>query len=215
MLPGHRSSPYGHKVGRNGPCPCGCGPEYKRPCGALNRCWRHAIATVDATVDDFGAKTSRARNGGRWELVSDRVMGGISQGSMQCEIVDGRRALRMQGHVSLENHGGFLQLALDLAADGQTVDARGYTGIEIEALGNGERYNLHLRTADVSRPWQSYRHTFVATPHWGTHRLPFSAFEPHRIDTPLALEVLRRIGIVAIGRAFDVDVAISAVRFYV
>jgi len=36
------------------------------------------------------------------------------------------------------------------------------SGIEIDIIGNDESYNLHLRTADVSRTWQSYRQSFVA-----------------------------------------------------
>lgn len=176
--------------------------------------WRPGMAAPDAEIDDLSEPHPCAANGAEWELIADRVMGGVSRGAMRREIVDGRPALRMLGEVSLEKNGGFLQIALDLAPDGQPVDASGWTGVEIDALGNGERYNLHLRTADVTRPWQSYRQSFIATAAWRTHRLAFAAFEPHRIDVPLDLGALRRIGVVAIGRAFDVDVAISGVRFY-
>jgi len=133
---------------------------------------------------------------------------------MRREVVRGREAIRMQGDVSLENNGGFLQIALDLAPDGAPIDARGWAGIEIDVIGNGESYNLHLRTADVIRPWQSYRAGFVAEPEWRTRRLPFAEFEPHRIDAPLDRSTLRRIGIVAIGRAFHADIAIGGVRFH-
>ena len=182
--------------------------------GALMLFRRVAMATTANTIDDLSAAHPQASNGARWELISDRVMGGISRGSMRRETVDGRPALRMQGDVSLENNGGFLQIALDLAPDGRSVDASGWTGLEIDTLGNGERYNLHLRTADVTRPWQSYRQSFTAGSEWRTHRLAFAAFEPHRIDAPLDLGILRRIGVVAIGRAFFADVAIAGVRFY-
>ena len=172
------------------------------------------MAAVDSVIDDLGAPHPRAASGATWEFIADRVMGGVSEGSMAREIVNGRPALRMQGDVSLENNGGFLQVALDLIPDGNPVDASGWTGIEIDVFGNGERYNLHLRTADVTRPWQSYRQSFVASPEWRTHRLPFAAFEPHRIDAPLDVGALRRIGVVAIGRVFSADVAIGGVRFY-
>jgi hypothetical protein len=66
----------------------------------------------------------------------------------------------------------------------------------------------------VARPWQSYRQSFVARPEWQTVRLPFAGFEPHRIAAPLDLSTLRRIGIVAIGRAFHADIAIAGVRFH-
>jgi len=149
-----------------------------------------------------------------WELITDGVMGGRSNGALHRGTIDGRRALRLRGEVSLENNGGFLQMALDLDPDGGTVDASGWTGLEIEVIGNGETYNLHLRSADVVRPWQSYRQGFVAGPRWTVRRLPFAGFTPHRIDTPLDVGRLRRVGIVAIGRAFTADVAIGALRLF-
>lgn len=72
----------------------------------------------------------------------------------------------------------------------------------------------HLRTTQTTRPWQSWRQGFVAPPHWQTLRLPFAGFEPHRIEAPLGLGALRRIGIVAIGRAFQADIAIAGVQFH-
>lgn len=169
---------------------------------------------MSGIIWDPGLADPHAGSGTRWELVSDRVMGGLSEGSLTRETVAGRPALRMRGEVRLENNGGFVQMALDLAADGASIDARVWSGIEIDALGNGARYNLHLRTWDVTRPWQSYRQGFVAGPEWETHRLPFAGFEPHRIEVPLNPAALRRIGIVAIGRAFQADIAIGGVRFY-
>ena len=73
---------------------------------------------------------------------------------------------------------------------------------------------MHLRTSELTRPWQSYRASFVASPAWRAIRFPFADFVPHRTETPLNIHLLRRIGIVAIGRAFSADVAIGGVRFY-
>jgi hypothetical protein len=171
------------------------------------------MAASDGIIDALDQDPPQATIGMRWELIADRVMGGVSSGAMSRETVAGRPALRMRGTVSLESNGGFVQIALDLASGG-VVDARPWAGIEIDVFGNGERYNLHLRTADVVRPWQSYRAEFVATPEWRTVRLPFAGFEPHRIEAPLDLARLRRIGIVAIGRAFTADIAIGRLQFY-
>jgi hypothetical protein len=184
--------------------------------GALGGAASRSIA-MDETppiIDALDLPHPTATAGARWELVADRVMGGVSSGSMTRETVDGRTALRMRGDVSLENNGGFIQVALDLAPGGEAVDASPWTGIAIDVHGNGERYNLHLRTTDVVRPWQSYRASFLAEPEWRTVRLPFEAFEAHRIDAPLDLTRLRRLGIVAIGRAFTADIAIGGLRFY-
>ena len=141
-------------------------------------------------------------------------MGGISAGRMERAEIDHRNAIRMQGNVSLENNGGFIQMALDLAGNGATCNAAAFAGIAIDAFGNGEEYGLHLRTSGLARPWQSYRMTFVAEPRWQAFTFPFSGFVAHRTDQPLDVRALRRLGIVAIGRAFAADVAIGGVRFY-
>lgn len=175
---------------------------------------RRSLAASTRMIDDLSQPPPRASTGAAWELITDQVMGGVSSGEMRRQVVAGREAIHLQGDVRLENQGGFLQVALDLAPDGSPIDARRWAGIALDVIGNGERYNLHLRTADIARPWQSYRQSFVAPPEWQTLRLPFAGFEPHRIDAPLDLSALRRIGIVAIGRAFHADIAIGGVRFF-
>jgi hypothetical protein len=150
----------------------------------------------------------------RWRLVTDTVMGGVSQGTLHATEVDGRAAARMRGAVSTENNGGFIQIAMDLAPDGGAYDAGDFTGIVIAVWGNGESYGVHLRTTDMVRPQQSYRESFVASPRWNLVRLPFAQFVPHRIEAPLNIARLRRIGLVAIGRAFDADLSVARLWLY-
>jgi hypothetical protein len=172
------------------------------------------MSEPSAIIDDLSRPAPMASNGARWQFIADGVMGGVSRGSMTRESVEGREAYRLRGSVSLDNNGGFIQMALDLAPDGSPIDARGYQGIELDVTGNGETYNLHLRTTDVTRPWQSYRQSFIAGPTWEIHRIPFTDFAPHRIDTPLDVTKLRRIGILAIGREFEADVSVAGMRFF-
>jgi hypothetical protein len=149
----------------------------------------------------------------RWQLITDGVMGGVSQGHAAAASVAGRDAIRMRGRVSTENNGGFIQIALDLAA-GEPFDASRFAGIALDILGNGERYGLHLRTSDVTRPQQSWRQEFIAAPHWQTVHLAFAPFVPHRIELPLVPSRLRRIGLVAIGREFDADLSVARLSLY-
>lgn len=151
--------------------------------------------------------------GTKWRLVTDTVMGGVSQGRLINDTVQGKRCLHMTGDVSLDNKGGFVQASLDLGID-KPLDASAYTGIELEVCGNEEIYNVHLRTTDTRIVWQSYRASFVAGPHWKAVRLPFCEFKPHRIALPLDIHNLRRIGVVAIGRAFHADLSVSRINFY-
>jgi hypothetical protein len=115
--------------------------------------------------------------------------------------------------VSLENNGGFIQMALDLDPGGRAVDCSAFTGVEVEVFGTGETYGMHLRTSGLDRPWQSYRQSFLAEPVWRTVRLSFASFLAHRTDLPFDSRAIRRISLVAIGRAFRVDLSLSAIRF--
>jgi len=173
-----------------------------------------AMTAQTLILDDLSCPAPHTPLGTAWELVSDRVMGGVSDGTLARATVAGRMALRLSGTVSLDNNGGFLQMALDLRPDGAALDARAFTGLQLDVFGNDQSYNLHLRTADVTRPWQSYRHAFTAAPRWTTLHLPFSDVTPHRVDAPFDPATLRRIGIVAIGRAFQADIAISRIALY-
>lgn len=165
-------------------------------------------------IDDLTAPHPQSSHAGRWQCISDGVMGGQSAGNISREARGGRPALCLRGKVSLENNGGFVQMALDLDKQGGLLDAAACEGIEIDVCGNGEQYSVHLRTDAVTRPWQSWRHSLVAAPGWQTVHLPFAAFEAHRTDAPLDTRRLRRLGIVAIGRAFDADVAVARLGFY-
>ncbi len=164
-------------------------------------------------IDDLSGEPPFSTIGTPWQLFTDRVMGGVSSGTMMWEMVAGRPAIRMRGDVSVENNGGFVQIALDLAAGGSAVDASAWRGLELDVFGNGEDYGVHLRTEDLSRPWQSYRQGFRAEPRWRTIHLAFRDFVPYRTDIPLNVRRLRRIGVVAIGRAFSADLAVGALRY--
>jgi len=170
---------------------------------------------MSATIDDLSLEPPVAVIGSKWRLLTDRVMGGVSNGAMTRDVIGGRAAIRMRGDVSLENNGGFVQIVLDLSPDGGIVDASAWSGIELDVFGNGEGYGVHLRTDALTRPWQSYRQMFMAEGEWRTVQLPFDRFVPYRTDVPLDRHRLRRIGVVAIGGAFAADLALGGLRFMI
>lgn len=148
-----------------------------------------------------------------WRLITDSVMGGKSSGELSLASIDNRDCLRLRGDVSLANRGGFIQVALDLT-DTAAADASSYTGLSLVVRGNGEEYNVHIRTDYVWLPWQSYRASFRSSRQWQTVRLPFDQFTGYRIGRKLDLENLERIGLVAIGRAFAADLCVAQVGLY-
>ena len=168
---------------------------------------------LELILDDRSSDTCQASNGDSWRVVTDAVMGGLSDAQLHSDRIEGRACLRLKGTVSRRNNGGFVQASLNLDKQGR-LDARGYAGVAIEIYGNDENYNLHLRSDDTRIVWQSYRASFQARPRWHSLRLPFAAVEPHRIEQVLDLGSLRRLGVVAIGREMPVDVSIARLSFY-
>lgn len=164
-------------------------------------------------IDDRQTADYSATLGSEWRLVTDGVMGGVSQGQLFLDEIAGRPCLRLRGNISLENNGGFVQAALDLPHD-SLPNVADYMGVLIQVYGNGEQYNVHLRTRDMWLPWQSYRATFTAANQWQTLRLPFAVFEAHRIGQPLDIRQLKRIGLVAIGREFEADLCLGGIALY-
>lgn len=164
-------------------------------------------------IDDVSRDDMQSALGGKWQMVSDQVMGGVSDGTMLLTEKAGRRCLQLQGNVSTDNNGGFLQLALDLN-QGQSFDASAFKGIKIDVFGNGEDYNLHLRTKGLWFPWQAYRSSFRTEPKWQTVELPFAEFQAYKTSKALNTAKLRRIGLVAIGKDFAADVCLGSIQFY-
>jgi hypothetical protein len=162
-------------------------------------------------IDDRRSGSAASTFGPSWRFFTDGVMGGVSTGGMAAETVHGRNALCLRGQVRLENNGGFIQMALELPA---LPDAPHWRGVELEVLGNAQRYGVHLRTREMTAPWQAWRTGFMAGPQWRTLRLPFEDFEPYRTSGALQSAAVHRIGIVAIGERFDADVCVARLALY-
>jgi len=121
---------------------------------------------------------------------------------------------RRRTKLSLDYNDGFVQMAFDLSSDDAPFDASRWAGIELDVCGNGETYEVRLRTSQLSKPWHSFRAAFQASRHSKILRMPFCDFAAHRHDLPFDPAHLRRIGVLATGRAFQADVAVSALRLY-
>ncbi len=162
-------------------------------------------------IDDLSQPPPRASNGAAWELVADRVVGGVSNGTMRRGIFEGREAIHMQDDARFENNGGFLQVALDVAPDGAPLDASDRSGIEIDVIGNDESSNIHLRTADVV-PLAILSSELRRETGMVDAQAPLRCVRGALARRSARRSTLRRIGIVAIGRAFHTDIAIGGIR---
>jgi hypothetical protein len=176
-------------------------------------CVVNSVSAKSLIIDDRSSGELRSNLGEKWSLVTDNVMGGQSSGTLSLHSYKGRNCLRMQGDVSTENNGGFVQIALNLTGSG-SFDASEYDGVELEVAGNNESYNIHFRTAGLWFPWQSYRGSFDASSDWQTIRIPFAELEAYKTGQAFKADKLKRIGIVAIGRDFQADLCVALVKFY-
>ncbi len=148
-----------------------------------------------------------------WRLVTDGVMGGVSEGSTSIVDADDIACVALTGQVRTENNGGFIQIATDI--DENTArSADSYQGIVLKIKANGENYNLHLRTSDLWFPWQAYRATFKTSGEWQVIKIPFDLFTAYKTGEALNIQNLKRIGVVAIGREFSADICVASVGFY-
>ncbi|MGB1160725.1 MAG: CIA30 family protein [Alphaproteobacteria bacterium] len=169
------------------------------------------LGTDSLIIDDF-SMAPETNIGGRWSYVSDRVMGGVSNGSGAYEVLDDRLSIRLFGDVSTDNNGGFIQVSLRV--DGRRLNAKQYSGVEIDVQGNGENYNVHVTTTRSFPPWRFYKHTFPTTSEWTRLRLPWSDFTSETFRNPLDPSTINRLNLTAYARDFTADLAVSRIALY-
>lgn len=165
-------------------------------------------------IDDFSVQDGRAAIGSEWRVFTDQVMGGVSRGAATRDTMAALPCLRLRGEVSLQNNGGFIQMALPLDGAGGGLDASAYRGFRLTTTGNGRTYAVHLRTADTRLPWQYYQAPIPTAEGWQEIDVPFSAFRGENLRAPLDVRRLERVAIVAAGWAGTADVAIARIVLY-
>ncbi len=168
----------------------------------------------DFLIDDFSREGGISAIGTEWRQYTDQVMGGVSTASYTFEVIDGKRCIHLQGSVSLENRGGFVQVALPLRQKGRAFDASQFTGVRLWVKGNGESYYVHLRSSKTWLPWQYYEAPFFADDQWQKVEIPFEQFNPQSLKSALNPKKLKRLAVVGAKKAFKADIAVSRIEFY-
>jgi hypothetical protein len=96
--------------------------------------------TTSGIIDDMTEPFPFTSSGSQWLGITDKVMGGVSTGSLSRENIQGKDCNVLRGKVSTANNGGFIQMATDLALDPSVdvyVDAEGFDGVELEVYTEG------------------------------------------------------------------------------
>ena len=177
-----------------------------------------SILTLSSKVtadEDVLAYPFNADSGKYWQYVSDRVMGGISDGKVILEQDGEMYYVRLTGNVSTANNGGFIQLRAGVSFANSEKDGKNLQGVRLNVRGNGETYYIHIRTNESWSPSDYYATTFKADADWKMIDLPFNKFERRwSKDSRLDPKKIRSFGIVAYGRDHVSDFSVSTLEFY-
>jgi len=167
-------------------------------------------------LDDF-QDPERSRFGTLWLGFSDQVMGGGSElvwSHLPARDED-PACLQLQGQLQpAPQTGAFVQVALPLVHSRYLFDARHFSGVHLRCCSpEPQGYFIHLRTKELSMPWQHYRAAFVPQPEWSDCQVPFAEFEAVSTTRPLNLERLTRIGVVAALSAAESQAELAETGF--
>ena len=150
-----------------------------------------------------------------WQFISDRVMGGVSDGQLALEQDGEIFFARLTGNVSTKNNGGFIQLRSRISLANSEKDGEKLKGVRLNVRGNGESYYIFIRTNETQSPSDYYSASFEANSYWQMIDLPFSKFERKWSNNSiLDAKNIKSFGIVAYGRDFISDVSVSTINFY-
>lgn len=167
-------------------------------------------------LDDFSDGNGVSAIGTEWQGFTDRVMGGRSDMDVRLLKEDDTFFLRMQGSVSLENNGGFIQVRLMLGEGRGSFDASEFNGIRIKYRTTPEgSYYLHMRTGQNRFPWAHFAAPLPNSPEWGEARIPWSAFEGQL--TPFSTPRLNKatsIAVVGAKEEFSARIDVREISLY-
>lgn len=140
----------------------------------------------------FGTIANRTSN---WSILSDNVMGGVSEG----QIEYGKTSVTLKGNVSLENRGGFVSIKSNFGK----IDLSSFKVVKITFRSTNQKYAF---TLENSRRWYepAYKYEFMAKEKnkWETVSMNLDNFMEEVIGRPTGkkadksiTESILRIGI--------------------
>ena len=150
-------------------------------------------------------------NVNEWTYIADNVMGGISDGGVEFNLVDSNVYALLSGNVSTENNGGFIQIRREL----KNIDLSKAKSIRVYARGNNEKYYIFLRTTGTILPWQYYSHEFTVNEEYNEFIMPIKDFK--KSGTLLAKQInpkkITSVAIVAYGRDHVAEIYVKELEF--
>ena len=121
--------------------------------------------SATSTIFDFSDESNLSS----WSVVDDVVMGGKSNGKLY--LSDEHHGI-FEGHVSLENNGGFSSVRHRV----KEQDISNYSKFILKIKGDGKRYQFRAKKNDGD--YQSYITYFDTDGNWQIIEIPFDNLEP-------------------------------------
>ena len=148
-----------------------------------------------------------------WRFFTDGVMGGLSEGTVKKDNIQGIQCYKMSGDVTTENNGGFIQIRLDLDPKNEINK---YEGLYLKIYGNNQKYYLHIRAGLTLAPWQYYSHSFITNNQWTTIKTPLKDFKRSNFYQPKKLDnqKIKTIGLVAGFDNYEADICLAEIGLY-
>ena len=150
-------------------------------------------------------------NENEWTYIADNVMGGISDGGVESNLVDSNVYALLSGNVSTENNGGFIQIRREHKKN----DLSRAKSIRLYARENNEKYFIFLRTTGTILPWQYYSHEFTVNEEYNEFIMPIKDFK--KSGTLLAKQInpkkITSVAIVAYGRDHVAEIYVKELEF--
>tara|TARA_B000000565_G_C23685145_1_gene339717 strand:- start:44 stop:592 length:549 start_codon:yes stop_codon:yes gene_type:complete len=162
------------------------------------------VSAEEIFRDDF-------EDSSKWKFIADDVMGGLSTGSVVYEMEEGTSIAYLNGEVTTENNGGFIQLQRKL----KDVDLDQARFIKIIARGNNQKYFIHLRTTGTILPWQYYQSSFTVKENYQEFILPLDEFKRSGsfLSDNVKPRTIKSIGVVAFGRDHVANLYVKEISF--
>lgn len=115
----------------------------------------------------------------KWQIVDDRVMGGVSQGKFS---VDESGNGIFSGDVSTANNGGFSSVRMSLTSE----DLNENKNFILKIKGDGKSYQFRVKTNAYAQ--HSFIYTFETSGDWQEIKIPFkrmfASWRGRRLDMP-------------------------------
>ena len=172
----------------------------------------NSLAAKEFIIDNL-TNPGITSQGQRWSFITDGVMGGLSEGKATITSNNEVPCYRMSGYVRTENNGGFIQIRTAVYPN---IKAKNFDGIYINAIGNNEKYSLHIRTSASLGYWQYYSTSFFLESKFNKIKIPFDDFIKSNVNQPdyMYEQNIKSIGLVASSDDFFADICLSEIGFY-